>query len=126
MAGSFYTAPKVLNGKVYTIQVAKLPFAAIHGDPEVHDANVTRFGPTAKPIFLLERYNRSTFVEYWKTFGFGISPVISLFKITFDWVLFRYIIVNFLYDLPFVGKRLFIKQIRTIVPSIKLNELKIL
>ena len=36
MAGSFYTAPKVLNGKVYTIQVPKLPFAAIHGDPEVH------------------------------------------------------------------------------------------
>jgi len=34
MAGSFYTAPKVLNGKVYTIQVPKLPFAAIHGDPK--------------------------------------------------------------------------------------------
>ena len=33
MAGSFYMAPKVLNGKVYTIQVPKLPFAAIHGDP---------------------------------------------------------------------------------------------
>jgi malate dehydrogenase (quinone) len=37
MAGSFYIAPKVLNGKVYTIQTAKLPFAAIHGDPEVHN-----------------------------------------------------------------------------------------
>ena len=49
MAGSFYTAPKVLNGKVYTIQVAKLPFAAIHGDPEVHNEKITRFGPTAKP-----------------------------------------------------------------------------
>jgi malate dehydrogenase (quinone) len=32
--------------------------------------------------------------------------------------------LNFLYDLPFIGKRLFIKQIRKIVPSIKLNELK--
>ncbi len=61
MAGSFYTAPKVLNGKVYTIQVAKLPFAAVHGDPEVHDENITRFGPTAKPIFQLERHNWSTF-----------------------------------------------------------------
>ena len=38
MAGSFYTAPKVLNGKVYTMQVPKLPFAAIHGDPEVHNS----------------------------------------------------------------------------------------
>jgi malate dehydrogenase (quinone) len=124
MAGSFYTAPKVLNGKVYTIQVAKLPFAAIHGDPEVNNENVTRFGPTAKPIFQLERHNSSTFLEYWKTFGLGISPVISLFKIIFDRVLFSYIVVNFLYDLPFIGKRLFIKQIRMIVPGIKMDELK--
>jgi malate dehydrogenase (quinone) len=124
MAGSFYTAPKVLNGKVYTIQVAKLPFAAIHGDPEVHSDSVTRFGPTAKPIFQLERYNWSTFSEYWKTFGMGLSPVISLFRIIFDRVLFNYIVVNFLYDLPFLGKRLFIRQIRKIVPSIKLSELR--
>ena len=124
MAGSFYTAPKVLNGKVYTIQVAKLPFAAIHGDPEVHNESITRFGPTAKPIFMLERHNRSTFLEYWKTFGPGLSPVISLFKIIFDKVLFSYIFINFLYDLPFIGKRLFIKQIRMIVPGINMNELK--
>jgi malate dehydrogenase (quinone) len=124
MAGSFYTAPKVLNGKVYTIQVPKLPFAAIHGDPEVHNAEITRFGPTAKPIFQLERHNWSTFSEYWKTFGVGISPVISLLKIVFDKVLLSYIFINFLYDLPFIGRRLFIKEIRKIVPSIKLEELK--
>lgn len=124
MAGSFYTAPKVLNGKVYTMQVPKLPFAAIHGDPEVHSEQVTRFGPTAKPIFELERHNMSTFLEYWKTFGLGLNPVISLFKIIFDKVLFSYIFVNFLYDLPFIGKRLFIKEVRKIVPSLKLDELR--
>ena len=124
MAGSFYTAPKVLNGKVYTIQVPKLPFAAIHGDPEVHNAHVTRFGPTAKPIFQLERHNWSTFSEYWKTFGIGISPVISLLKIIFDRVLFSYILINFLYDLPWLGRRLFIREIRKIVPTIRLSELK--
>jgi malate dehydrogenase (quinone) len=124
MAGSFYTAPKVLNGKVYTIQVPKLPFAAIHGDPEVHNSEITRFGPTAKPIFQLERHNWSTFSEYWKTFGVGINPVISLLKIVFDRVLLSYIFVNFLYDLPYIGRRLFIREIRKIVPSMKLEELK--
>jgi malate dehydrogenase (quinone) len=124
MAGSFYTAPKVLNGKVYTIQVPKLPFAAIHGDPEVHSEMITRFGPTAKPIFELERHNMSTFFEYWKTFGLGVSPVISLLKIVFDRILFSYIFMNFLYDLPVIGKRLFIKEVRKIVPSLKLSELK--
>ena len=124
MAGSFYTTPKVLNGKVYTMQKEKLPFAAIHGDPEVHSDAVTRFGPTAKPIFQLERYNWSTFAEYWKTFGMGFKPVISLLKIISDRVLFTYIIANFFYDLPYIGRRLFIKEIRKIVPSLKLNELK--
>ncbi len=124
MAGSFYTSPKVLNGKVYTMQVAKLPFAAIHGDPEVHGSEVTRFGPTAKPIFELERHNMSTFSEYWKTFGFGLSPVISLLKIISDKTLLSYISLNFLYDLPFIGKRLFIKEVRKIVPSLKLKELQ--
>ena len=124
MAGSFYTAPKVLNGKVYTIQVPKLPFAAIHGDPEVHSEQITRFGPTAKPIFELERHNMSTFFEYWKTFGVGLSPILSLLKIVSDKILFNYIFINFLYDLPFIGKRLFIKEVRKIVPSLKLSELR--
>ena len=124
MAGSFYTSPKVLNGKVYTIQMAKLPFAAIHGDPEVHNENITRFGPTAKPIFQLERFNMATFTEYWKTFGFGLSPILSLFNIIFDKVLLVYVFKNFLYELPYIGKRLFIKEIRMIVPTIKLSELK--
>lgn len=123
MSGSFYTGPKVLNGKVYTMQVAKLPFAAIHGDPEVHDENVTRFGPTAKPIFLLERYNYSTFWEYWKTFGLGIKPVISILNITFDRVIFNYLLKNVIYDMPSIGKRAFLKEVKKIVPNIKLNEI---
>lgn len=124
MAGSFYTGPKVLNGKVYTIQQPKLPFAAIHGDPEVHSADVTRFGPTAMPIFQLERHNWPSFWEYWKTFGLGLSPVISLSKIIFDRVLFAYVFMNFLYDIPYFGKRLFIREVRKIVPSLKLSELR--
>jgi malate dehydrogenase (quinone) len=124
MSGSFYTAPKVLNGKVYTMQVAKLPFAAIHGDPEVHNENITRFGPTAKPIFLLERYNRSTFFEYWKTFGLSIKPILSILNITFDKVIFNYLIKNVIYDIPSLGKRFFLKEIRKIVPNIRIDEIR--
>jgi malate dehydrogenase (quinone) len=124
MAGSFYTGPKVLNGKVYTMQVAKLPFAAVHGDPEVHDENVTRFGPTAKPIFFLERYNFSTFWEYWKTFGLGIRPIRSIIKISSDKTIFNYLLKNVVYDFPWIGKRSFLKEIKKIVPEIKLKEIK--
>ena len=124
MAGSFYTGPKVLNGKVYTMQVPKLPFAAVHGDPEVHNEHITRFGPTAKPIFFLERYNYSTFFEYWKTFGFSLKPIRSILKISSDKVIFNYLLKNVVYDFPWIGKRSFMKEIRKIVPNAKLGEIK--
>jgi len=124
MAGSFYTGPKVLNGKVYTMQIPKLPFAAVHGDPEVHNENITRFGPTAKPIFFLERYNYSTFWEYWKTFGFSIKPILSILKISSDRVIFNYLLKNVVYDFPWIGKRSFLKEIKKIVPKVKLGEIK--
>ena len=124
IAGSFYTGPKILNGKVYTIQDPKLPFAAIHGDPEVHDENVTRFGPTAKPIFFLERYNKSTFFEYWKTFGFSFKTFKSIWNITIDKVVSKYLLRNVIYDIPSIGKRKFLKEVKKIVPNIKLDEIK--
>ncbi len=124
MAGSFYTGPKVLNGKVYTMQIPKLPFAAVHGDPEVNNQNITRFGPTAKPIFFLERYNYSTFWEYWKTFGFSFRAILSIIKISSDRVIFNYLLKNVVYDFPWIGKRSFLKEIRKIVPNVKLNEIK--
>jgi malate dehydrogenase (quinone) len=124
MAGSFYTGPKVLNGKVYTMQIPKLPFAAVHGDPEVHNEHITRFGPTAKPIFFLERYNYSTFWEYWKTFGLGIGPIRSIINISSDRVIFNYLLKNVMYDLPWIGRRAFMKEIRKIVPNAKLEEIK--
>jgi malate dehydrogenase (quinone) len=123
MSGSFYTGPKVLNSKVYTMQVAKLPFAAVHGDPDVNDENVTRFGPTAKPIFFLERYNSSTFFEYWKTFGFSIKPILSILKISSDKIIFNYLLKNVIYDIPGIGKRLFLKEVKKIVPEIKAGEI---
>lgn len=123
MAGSFYTGPKLLNGKVYTMQEEKLPFAAIHGDPEVHNANITRFGPTAKAVFLLERYKYSSFFEYMKVFGWGLKPILSIINILKDWVILRYLLKNFVYDMPFVGKRAFMKEVKKIVPKININEL---
>lgn len=123
MAGSFYTGPKLLNGKVYTMQEEKLPFAAIHGDPEVHNPDITRFGPTAKAVFLLERYNYASFWEYLKVFGFGLKAIISIASILRDWVILRYLLKNFVYDMPYIGKRAFLKEVKKIVPNIKLSEL---
>ena len=123
VAGSFYFAPQLLKGKVYTVQLKKLPFAAIHGDPEVDDPDLTRFGPTAKVLPMLERHNYSTILEYFQTAGLSIKAILSFIKILADLTVFKYIILNLIYDIPLIGKRLFIKQVRKIVPSITLKDL---
>jgi len=124
VAGSFYFAPHLLNGKVYTVQLAKLPFAAIHGDPEVHDATHTRFGPTAKVMPMLERGKYGTIWEYFQTAGLSWDAFRSFFNILSDWTILIYVIMNFIYDIPLIGKRLFIRKVRTIVPSVQMKDLQ--
>lgn len=124
IAGSFFWAPKMLNGKVYTIQVDKLPFAAVHGDPDVYNANETRFGPTAKAIPMLERYNWKSLIEYFQTVGLTWSAIMSFVNILSDGIVLRYILKNFLYDIPFLGKYLFLLEVRKIIPTIKYGELR--
>ncbi|MGC1306497.1 MAG: FAD-dependent oxidoreductase [Phormidesmis sp.] len=122
-AGSFYFAPALLKGKVYMVQMAKLPFAAIHGDPEVHDAGQTRFGPTAKVVPMLERHRYGTVVEYFKTAGLSLDAFRSFFAILSDFTIFWYMVMNFIYDIPVIGKLFFIRKVRRIVPSIRLKDL---
>ncbi|MEK6859735.1 MAG: FAD-dependent oxidoreductase [Nanoarchaeota archaeon] len=124
VAGSFFgTKKKFLNGKVYTIQMEKLPFAAIHGDPFVDNTNETRFGPTAKVLPLLERHDYSSILDFFRTSFKNLKGILSLFKILSDLIVLKYVIKNIIYDIPLLGKRQFIKEVRKIVPTIKLNEL---
>lgn len=125
VAGSFYLAPGVLNGKVYTVQLKKIPFAAIHGDSEVHDPSKTRFGPTAKVTLLLEKRNYATIFDYFRTSGISLKAFISFFNILSEKVFWQYIIKNYLYDIPLIGKRLFLKEARKIVPSLQLSDLRL-
>lgn len=123
MAGSFYYTPNVLNGKVYTIQNDKLPFAAIHGDPDVLVEGKTRFGPTALILPMLERYNLKTVPEFFKVLHLD-RKVLKVF-----WDLFKvsdirnYIFKNMLFEVPLIRRHLFLKDARKIVPTMKLADL---
>lgn len=125
VAGSFYIAPGVLNGKVYTVQLKQIPFAAIHGDAEVHDSSKTRFGPTAKVIPLLELRKYNTIFDYFRTAGLSVNALISFFNILSEKAIFKYIVKNYVYDIPLIGRRFFLKEAQKIVPSIQLGELRL-
>jgi len=124
VAGSFYCSNKMLNGKVYTLQTDKLPFAAIHGDPDVNNPDETRFGPTTKVLPLLERYDYSTIPDFFRTSVFNWDGVVSLWKIITDPVLGKFVLKNLSYDIPILGKHIFAKEVRKIIPSIKTSELR--
>jgi malate dehydrogenase (quinone) len=124
VAGSFFLADDFLNGKVYTLQMKKLPFAAVHGDADVHDPSVTRFGPTAKVVPALERGQLSTVSDFLDVFGLSGASVLSYANILSDRILLPYVLKNLVYDLPEVGKRAFLPHVQKVVPSAELDDIE--
>jgi malate dehydrogenase (quinone) len=124
VAGSFYFTPDLLRGKVYTVQNDALPFAAIHGDPDVRAPGQTRFGPTALLLPLLERYRLSSFWDFLRVLRLDWA-VLAVF-----WQLFRvadirnYIVRNLLFEVPWLRRRLFLQDARKIVPDMRLEDLR--
>lgn len=123
VAGSFYYAPDVLRGKVYTIQNDKLPFAAIHGDPDLLVRGKTRFGPTALILPVLERHNWATLPEFFSVF----KPDLRVMKVMWDLFKSRdvrhYMARNMLFEVPYIRQRLFLQDARKIVPTLQLQDL---
>lgn len=125
VGGNFYSTPKVLNGKVYRVQLGGIPFAAVHGDPDINNQKITRFGPTVTLPLQLERHNNSTFGDYLRTFDFDIQTMISLKRILFNRDIRRIISKNILYDIPIIGRYSFLKmEAELIVPALKYAQLR--
>ena len=124
VAGSYYFTPQCLKGKVYTVQNDALPFAAIHGDPDVLVPGATRFGPTAVILPILERYNLKTLPDFLQVFRFDRRVA----KVLWDLIKIRdirnYMLKNILFEVPVIRRFLFLHDARKIVPSLRLRDLK--
>jgi len=125
VAGNFYFSKQMLKGKVYTMQDKKLPFAAVHGDPDVHVSNKTRWGPTAKMSPVLESRKFSTTLDYFRSASlFRFATVKSFLVILSDMARLVFLLKNTLYDIPIVGKYFFVKNVQKIVPTIRAGDLQ--
>ncbi len=124
IAGSYYFTPHVLNGKVYTVQNDALPFAAIHGDPDVLVPGATRFGPTALVLPILERYNLKTLPDFLQVFRFDNRVAKVLWDLLKVADIRNYMFKNMLFEIPFIRKLLFLNDVKKIIPSLKLSDLK--
>ena len=120
----FFTKEKLLNAKVYTMQNPKLPFAAIHADPDLTQDWNTRFGPTAFALPKLERYHALHVKDLICALNIDrdVTKVyMNLFK---DKTIRRYILKNFIEEIPMVGKEVFVHDAQKVIPSLKVKDLK--
>jgi len=125
MAGSFYmTQEHFLNGKVYMVQNNKLPFAALHGDPDILAGEKTRFGPTALMLPKLERYKSGTYLDFFKTLNFDYHILKIFWDLLKDSEIRNYVFKNFLFEVPLINKPLFVKDAQKIVPSLSTEDIE--
>lgn len=125
VGGSFYYS-KVdsLTSKVYTIQNPKLPFAAIHGDPDIANNNIVRFGPTAIVLPKLERYHHAHFIDFIETMAPSAEVLEVFYDLLHDADIRDYALKNFLYEVPGIRKKLFIKEVQKITPFMKEDDIE--
>ena len=125
VGGSFYYSKiDSLKSKVYTIQNPKLPFAAIHGDPDIVKGNIIRFGPTAIVLPKLERYHHAHFLDFMETLAPSKEVIEVFYDLMHDEDIRDYAIKNFLYEVPGIRQKLFAKEVQKIIPSMTENDIE--
>ncbi len=126
VGGKFYYSKKVLNGKVYRVEREGIPFAAVHGDPDITDPTITRFGPTVNIYPELEKGNLYSMPDYFHSLNFNEATAKSLENILFDRTISKIVKENLVYSIPFIGKISFTKnEVNKIVPSLKPEDLQL-
>jgi len=119
----FFTKEKLLDTKVYTMQNPKLPFAAIHADPDCTQEWNTRFGPTAFALPKLERYHSLHIKDLIHALNIDSDVTKVYLSLFADSTIRRYILKNFIEEIPLVGKEVFIKDARKIIPSLRVEDI---
>jgi malate dehydrogenase (quinone) len=124
VAGSFYFSKKVPNGKIYPMQKEGMSFAEHHLDPDVTNSCIGRFGPTAKVVAEMERRNPKTFFAYiMRTPVHTPRGIYAIAVAMFAKVPIDFVFKNIVYDMPIVGKWLFLKSARKTVPLLRYSDL---
>lgn len=131
VAGDFYSwrpsnGREGLGSKVYRVQIEGRPFAEVHGDPDILDMTVTRFGPTVKPMPLMERHRYGTMPDFGKiSLRSPIRMAWSLYKILTENDMLAYVMQQQMFSLPVIGKAAFLKEVQKIVPTARYSELQL-
>ena len=120
----FFTKKKLLDSKVYTMQNPKLPFAAVHADPDITADWNTRFGPTAFMLPKLERYRKAHIHDLLEAMDIGKDTIETYYELFRDKDIRKYIFRNFLDEIPYIGKSVFVDDAQKIIPTLRSKDLE--
>lgn len=120
----FFTRHKLLNSKVYTMQNPKLPFAAVHADPDCTQEWNTRFGPTAFALPKLERYHSLHLKDLVTALNLDKDVTQVYINLLKDTTIRRYILRNVLEEIPWLGKEVFVHDAQKIIPSLQAGDIR--
>lgn len=123
VSGGFYSGKTVLHSKVYTMQQGKIPFMAVHGDPNIANPDEVRFGPTGRVVPFLERRRWSTWKDFMNGGLLSLRGIRTLWNLLSQPDLRQYVFSNYAFCLPFLGKRLFLKRVRKIIPTMQAKDI---
>lgn len=124
VAGNFFCAPQLVDGKIYTVQLEGIPFAAVHADAAVDNPHETQFGPLAKILPMLERHNYDTVSDFFKLAKPQWDALKALLSIGLQPIYLQYILKQIIYDIPYLGRWAFLSEARKITPSISYGDLE--
>jgi malate dehydrogenase (quinone) len=105
------------------MQHPKLPFAAVHADPHITAAWTTRFGPTAFALPKLQRYRQAHIMDLLEAMDIGKDTLEVYYNLLKDSTIRNYIFHNFLDELPYIGKHVFVKDAQKIIPAMTSDDL---
>jgi malate dehydrogenase (quinone) len=124
VAGSFFHALCRVRGKVYTVQSERLPFAAVHADPDIEHAGLMRLGPTALVVPFLERRRWSSVPEFLRTLRLDAGTLGTFANLLGAAELRRYMARNAWYEIPLLREVLFARAARKILPGLRAADLR--
>lgn len=123
VAGSFFHARRRVNGKVYTVQSALLPFAAVHADPDIERPEWMRLGPTALLVPFLERRRWASVPGFLRTMRLDAGTLGTFAGILGVAEMRRYMARNLLYEIPLLRNALFAQAARKVLPALRTADL---
>jgi malate dehydrogenase (quinone) len=124
IGGGFYFADRpLLQHKIYTMQHPKLPFAAVHADPDLTAGWNTRFGPTAFATPKLENRHHVEILNLFDLLGLDRDLLSVYYDLMKDDHIRHFILHNYAYQLPGIGNDFFITQVQKIIPSLQSDDI---